>query len=416
MRNNYIKKTLSNGVKLYLYLDKNMKQCYVDYMVNYGSMGKWYDFYLDDKHYHVLPGCAHFLEHMLGEHSKYGDFYKYMASKKYYKNGGTSDIMTHYFFRGTEDILESIEKIINVIDDPVFTKEDVEETKYAIAEETKRTRNNKFSLLSCLLQRNLFKDLNLYDETISLIGNEETTYKIDYDMLKACYDAFYYDENKTLLIAGNFDEKEITNYVENIYSKLKPHKKRVKEYKYDNLDKVKKEYDNYNFSTNDDEVGIIFKEYNKKYSKKEVYYYLYFISDVIFSDESKFVQRLKKENILTEMDWFKEQFIYDDLYFFFIIASVKDSEKFKDELLRELKNIKFKEKDFELYIKDYISNHALKVDYKYDQFQSFAFRKRFSDDFDDIDFLKTLTFDKFLEFYKTLDFDNYVVGVISDKK
>ena len=116
------------------------------------------------------------------------------------------------------------------------------------------------------------------------------------------------------------------------------------------------------------------------------------------------------------MDWFKEQFIYDDLYFFFIVASVKDSEKFKEELLKELNNIKFNEKDFELYIKDYISNHALRVDYKYDQFKSFAFRKRFSDDFDDIDFLKTLTFDKFLEFYKTLDFDNYVVGVIKDNR
>ena len=37
------------------------------------------------------------------------------------------------------------------------------------------------------------------------------------------------------------------------------------------------------------------------------------------------------------------------------------------------------------------------------------------DDFDDIDFLKTLSFDNFLEFYETLDFDNYVVGVIKDK-
>ena len=416
MRNNYIKKTLKNGVKLYLYLDKNMKQCYVDYMVDYGSSGKWYDFYLDDKHYYVLPGCAHFLEHLLGEHSKYGNFYKYMASKKYYKNASTSDIVTHYFFRGTEDILESIEKLINVIDDPIFTKEDVEETKYAIAEETKRTRNNKLRVLSGLIQKNLYKDLILYDDTLSLIGDEKTTYETTYEMLKACYDAFYYDENKTLLIAGNFNEKEITDYVENVYSKLKPHKKRVKEFEYKDLDKIKKKYDIYNMTTNDDVVGIAFKEFNDKYSKKEVFYYLDFISNNLFSDSSDFTQKLRKENILVDFNWFFERFIYDNNYLFHILATVKDSKKFEKELLKELKTRNYNERDFNLYIRSLISKNALHIDNKYDMFNMFPFRKRFTDDFDDIDFLKTLSFDKFLEFYKTINFDDYVVGIISDKK
>ena len=414
MKNNYIKKTLSNGVRLYLYLDKNMKQYYVDYMINYGSIGKWYDFYLDDKHYHVLPGCAHFLEHLLGEHSKYGNFYNYLTSKKYFRNGSTSDMITHYYFRGTKDILESIEKIINVVDDPVFTCKDVEKTKNAIIEETKRNRNDKTRLLSCLIEKNLFKDLNLYDETISAIGDEKTTFEINYDMLKVCYDAFYYDENKMLLIAGNFDEKEITDYVENVYSKLKPHKKRVKEYKYDNLDKIKRKYDIYNYSTNNEEVGLIFKEFNECYTNKEIYYYLYFICDVLFSDSSNFVQRLKKENILNEIDCFKVQFIYNGLFAFYIMANVKDDEKFVKELLDELKNVEFKEKDFELYIKTTLSRQALKMDYKYEQFQSFAYRTRFSDDFNDVEFLKTLTFDKFLEFYRKLNFDDYVIGVIKN--
>lgn len=412
MRNNYIKKNLSNGVKLYLYLDKNMKQCYVDYMVNYGSSGKWYDFYLDDKHYHVLPGCAHFLEHMLGEHSKYGNFYKYLTSKKYYKNGGTSDIMTHYFFRGIEDIYESIEKIIRVVDEPNFTKEDVEETKHAIIAETNIARNNKIRLMNCLLQRNLFKDLNMFDETISTIGDENTTKKIDYDMLKACYDAFYYDENKILLIAGNFDEKEITDYVESIYSSINPHKKRVKKYDYKNLDKIKKKHEIYNFATSSDLVGVAFKEYNNKYSNKEIRYYTYFINKFLFSNGSLFTERLKKESILEQKESFWQQFVNDDIYFFYIIASVKDAKKFEEELIKELKNVEFNQRDFDLYIKDEISNHAIRVDNKYNEFQLFIIRKIYSDDFDDIDFLKTLSFDKFLEFYKDLDFDNYVVGII----
>ena len=415
MRNNYIKKTLSNGVKLYLYIDKNMKQYYVDYMVNYGSLGIWYDFYLDDKHYHVLPGCAHFLEHLLEEHSKYGNFFKYLATKKYTRNATTSDKMTRFFFRGTKDIYDSIEKLINVVDDPVFTKEDIEETKFAIAEETKRFRNNKNSLLYCITQKNLFKDLDLYSDTNCIIGDEDTTYQIDYDMLKACYDAFYYDENKTLLIAGNFDEKEITDYLENIYSKLKPHKKRVKEYTYNNLDKVKKKYDTFNFATNSDEIGIIFKEFNTNYSDKEIFYYLHFIKDSLLLNGTDFIEDLKKKNILENIDIFDIQFIYDDLFAFQIHASVKDSKKFENELISKLKKPNFNEKDFKLYIKSEISKHALKIDYKYDEFQTFFTRKETSDDFDDINFIKTLSFDKFINFYNSLNFDDYVVCIINDK-
>ena len=412
MRNNYIKKTLSNGVKLYLYLDKSMKQCYADYIVDYGSLGIWYDFYLDDKHYHVLPGCAHFLEHLLGEHSKYGNFFKYLATKKYSRNATTSDKMTRFFFRGTEDIYDSIEKLINIVDDPVFTKEDIEKTRFAIAEETKRFRNHKKSLLYCLTQKNLFKDLDLYNDTNCIIGDEKTTYEIDYDMLKACYDAFYYDENKTLLIAGNFDEKEITEYVEGVYKKLKPHKKRVKEYTYNNLDKVKKKYDTFNFATNSDETGIIFKEFNINYSNKEIYYYLHFIKDSLLLNGTDFIENLKKKNILESIDMFDIQFIYDDLFAFQIQASVKDSKKFEKELIKKVKNPNFNKKDFELYIKSEISKHALKVDYKYNEFQAFYSKKEYSDDFDDINFIKSLTFEKFLEFYNSLNFDDYVVSII----
>ena len=74
----------------------------------------------------VLPGIAHFLEHMLGEHSKYGNMYKIFSDKKYQKNGITYGELTRFYFCGLNDIKESIKILINTIDDPVFTKEDVE--------------------------------------------------------------------------------------------------------------------------------------------------------------------------------------------------------------------------------------------------------------------------------------------------
>lgn len=411
---NYIKKTLKNGVKLYLYLDKNMKQCYVDYMIKYGSSGIWYDFYLDDKLYHVEPGCAHFLEHMLGEHSKYGDFYKYMTTKKYNKNGMTSDRITHYFFKGTIDVLDSLEKLINVVDAPVFTKEDVEETKHAIIEETKRGINNKYRTLYALVLRNLYKDIDLFTDTLSAIGDEKSTKRINYDMLKTCYDAFYYDENKVLLVAGNFDEKEITDYIENIYSKLKPHKKRVKDCTY-NFDGIKKKHDMTVRSTFDDLFGIGFKEQIKNNTKNEITYYMEFVINNMFSEYSDFVIRLKEQNILVSTSSFINRFISDKDYFFYIDATVKNKEKFEEELIKEFKTRKYNKKDFDLFIRSQISFEALKIDKKYDVFSIFSYRLNYDDNFSDIKLLKKLKFEDFQKFYKSLDFDDYVVGVITNK-
>ena len=415
MRNNYIKKTLKNGVKLYLYIDSNMKRTFVDYCVDYGSSGKWFDFYLDEKHYHVLPGCAHFLEHMLGEHSKYGNIYKYFSDKKYEKNAVTSDIRTHYYFCGTEDILDSIEKLINIVDDPVFTKEDVEQTKKAIIEETKRSLNNKLRISLAIYAKNMYKDLDLYHESLSSIGNDETTKKIDYDTLKACYDAFYYDENKTLLIAGNFDEKELTDYIESIYDKLDSHKKRLKEYEYKYLDDQKTKQEIYYMSTNDDFVTIGFKQRFKDFSKKEINYFLSFMYESKFSIDSKFVEKLKNENIISSFNGYTYSFINNEYYDFCIFVNAKNSDKLIQEMLKEIKENSFNKQDFNLFIRQIISNHARAIDEKYKEFFNFSYRRRYSDDFDDIDFLKTLTYDRFIEFYDSLTFDNYTIGIVRNK-
>ena len=159
MKNNFIKTTLKNGVRLYLYLDKNMKRSFVSYGVHYGSSGEYNDFYLDGVKHHVLPGCAHFLEHILLEHSKYGHLYRKFAQKKYVVNGGTSPDFTHYYFMGVDNILESISELINAVDNPVFTSEDVIKTSEAIIEETKMGKDNMYRVASSIADRNIFKSL-----------------------------------------------------------------------------------------------------------------------------------------------------------------------------------------------------------------------------------------------------------------
>lgn len=415
MRTNYIKKTLSNGVKLYLYLDKTMKKYYADYGVDYGSNGKWHKFYLDDELHEVLPGCAHFLEHMLGEHSKYGNFYNYIAGKKYQINASTAFNTTHYFILGTEDIYECIEKLINIVDDPVFTDKDIKETKHAIAEETKRPLNNRIRMGTAILAHNLYKDLNLYDETYCTIGNEETTERLDYDTLKACYDAFYYDENKTLVIAGNFEEEEITNFLEDVYKKLPKHPKRMKEYIYTELDKKKTEEKIYYMTTKEDFLSIGFKEKCGDFSQKEIVYLSSFLSNIKFENNTPFIKKLKKDDIITSVYDCGSMGVDDDNFYIELTINAKDSKKAQKLFIQELKKNNFKESDWDLFIRELIAMHVYRTDNKYQVFNQLFSRKKYSDDFDDVEFLKTLTFERFLEFYQSLNFDDYSVSIIRDK-
>lgn len=414
MNNNFIKKTLKNGVRLYLYIDKSMKQTFVSYSINYGSNGSDCKFYLDDKEYNVLPGCAHFLEHLLGEHSKYGNFYNIFTERKYQKNGWTDMNYTDYFFYGVEDIKTSIKELINSIDDPVFTSEDIKKTSEAICEETKMGRDNKYRVAYSIIKRNLYKDIELVSDTLNVIGDEKTTKEINYEMLKTCYEAFYTNDNKILLIAGNLDELEMTQYIESIYSELKSHKNRRKEYNY-SLDGIRKEIQIEYMPTLDDVVYFGFRNaMNSKFDRKKQCYYTRFILESKFATDSEFIEKLKKDDIITTFEERSYSFYKNDLHII-LGASVKKQEEFITLLKEELKNSNFESNDFELYKRKIISEQALRVDYKYDTLKNFVFRLECTDDFDDIEFIKTLTFEEFLEFYDSLNYDLNTTAVIRDK-
>ncbi len=411
---NFIKRTLNNGVKLYLYLDKNMKKSFVSYGVRYGSSGEYSKFYLDGVYYHVLPGCAHFLEHMLGEHSKYGNLYKRFANKKYIANAFTCMNSTNFFFIGIDNILESIKELIIAIDEPVFTSEDIKKTSEAIIQETKMKRDNKNRVALAMVCRNLYKNLELYDESLCSIGNEESTKNLNYDMLKACYDAFYSDDNKILIIGGNFDEEQIVKYIESIYDNISKHENKRKNYQY-LKEEIRKEFQVEYMPTNNDYLLIGFKNSIIGFSPKEVNYFSDYLLDSKFRDDTILIEKLKNKNIISNLESKSSDFLLNDIVYY-IGFSTKNYEETIKAIKKEISLNNFTKEYFELFKRRQIANHAARIDYKYDNLKNFLFRFDYTDDFNDISFIRNLSFDRFLEFYKTLNFDNYTAALIKDVK
>lgn len=407
--NNYKKIVLQNGVTLYLFNDKKLKQTFVSYSINYGSSGKWFDFEYDKTKYHVGPGYAHFLEHLLGEHSKYGDIYNKFSNNNYKQNGITSLNSTCYYFYGIKNIKESIRELIEAIDMPIFTEKDVEESKKAIREEAKMSCDKNVIFLYNLLHRNLYPDFDYFHESLSAIGNEQTTNDINFELLKVCYDAFYYDENKILLIAGNINEQEIINYVNEIYAKIPKHEKKLVEYNYNSLDIREKEATiERNVFHEFNGLGIKIK-IPEGFGCKEMHYFNYIIYQKNLISSSDLMIKFMKNGII-ESNITSSIELNKNTIDLVIIVNSLNFNLFISELLENLKEFKVDEREFELMKKVIIANEIRNSENKYKNFKSFTYKKEYSEDFLDIQFIKDLDYNRFNNYLAALNYDNYVIA------
>ena len=407
--NNYKKIILQNGVTLYLFNDKKLKQTFVSYSINYGSSGKWFDFEYDKTKYHVGPGYAHFLEHLLGEHSKYGDIYYKFSNNNYKQNGITSLNSTCYYFYGIKNIKESIRELIEAIDMPIFTEKDVEESKKAIIEEAKMSCDKNVLSLCNLLHRNLYSDFDYFHESLSTIGNEQTTNDINFELLKVCYDAFYYDENKTLLIAGNINEQEIINYVNEIYAKIPKHEKKLVEYNYKSLDVREKEATiERNVFNEFNGLGIKIKM-PEGFGRKEMHYFNYIIYQKNLISSSDLMIKFMKNGVL-ESNIISSINLNKNTIDLVIIVNSFNFNLFISELLEALKEFKIDEQEFKLMKKVMIANEVRGSENEYNNFKNFTYKKEYSEDFLDIQFIRDLDYNRFNKYLAALNYDNYVVA------
>ena len=405
--NNYKKIILDNGIPLYLNSDKNLKQVYFGYYIGYGSSGKWFDFNLNGKDYHVLPGLAHFLEHLLGERSKYGNLYEKFYKERFYDvNAYTSQYHTYYHFLGVDDIKESIKEMIEAIDDPVFTKKDVEQTRHAIEEEASMTTDDYHVIEFNQATNNLYNDYNSFYDTLTSIGNRETTKQIDYDTLKVCYEAFYRDDNKKLVISGNIDEKEIVEFLNNLYKKLPKHNSKVvlPNYDFDPI-KTRESMMFRDVKTDINAIGFKIKK-PKELTKKDVLICVDIISEFLHGEESEFSIGLKEKRLLDVLKYNYTR--WNDNYLEYLHTYISDkSDEYYKTIIDKINSKDITREEYEIIKKSIIADEVRNLDNKYESPEQFGYRVQFTDDYSDIDYFVNLDYERFKEIYNIIDFSNH---------
>ena len=153
----------------------------------------------------VPDGIAHYLEHKLFENEDCGVFELY-AKTGAAANAFTSFNQTAYLFYSSSDYKEPLAILLDFVQAPHFTQENVDKERGIIAQEIKMTNDSPtralfFELLSCLYHNHPVK--------IDIAGTVESINEITPELLYKCYNTFYNLHNMVLAIAGNVDEDEV---------------------------------------------------------------------------------------------------------------------------------------------------------------------------------------------------------------
>lgn len=407
-----VKKTLSNGIVAYLYPDKNMKRFIASYNVKYGSNGYYNKFYYKDKLYEVQPAMAHFLEHTLIEESKFGNMLFRFKEKNYETNGITYPNMTSYYFVGIRDTFESLKELIMMVDSPVFDKKSIENVKGAIMDEVTKNDYAKYQIGYRINKRNCHKNFEYFNESYNSLGSRDTTNAITYEDAKVCYDAFYNDENKFLIIGGNFKIDEMVEYLESIYKEIEPHPNLMREYDYGDEFGVRCEYQE-TVKEVDKDFAIVTYKFKDNYKMPNLLKsaYIYLFSELKFSDDTDFVTKLNNDKIIsgelsTSREFFKNTITYT------VSAHTLDTKAFIDKLNEEIKQLKFDERRFELLKKSMKVSEISKLEYKYYYLRKFCLSTDFTEKLFCIDTIDKINFPDFLKFVKTFDFSVKTVTVV----
>ena len=407
--NKFEKRILNNGIPVYFVKDPSMVRIIVSYNVSYGSSGLWFNFNNDGKDYHILSGYAHYLEHLLGEHCKYGNMYDNFKHRMQSANAFTSSGVTSYHFKGLIGIEESLSELVHSIEEPVFDSKDVDISRNAIEEEAASLQSNHEMLLQNMVERNLYSGLDLYDDTLSPIGNRETTLAITTETLYDCYNAFYTDDKKFFIIAGDIEEEKIMEQLNSIYSTITPHKSSLVLPNIDFSGIRKKEDILYrDIDSPLYTLGVKIKK-PQNMSIKKFYYYLLALENYLL--DSKQYSDLNNKGIIDSIEG-SELSIMDDYVAFLQTFITEDRDTCVGNLLEILSKKEITPKEYELAQKDIIATEIRCMDDKYDYLEGFPENLDYTEEYCDADFYRSIGYNEFMDAIDSCSFDTYSLGEI----
>lgn len=346
---------LDNGMDVYLYPKDTCTNNYVTFTTKFGSIHNEFTPIGQSKMIKVPYGVAHFLEHKVFVQEKDPQPEEFFAKSGTVCNAYTTFKNTTYLFSGPTNLIENINFLLDYVQSPYFTKENVESEKGIIKQEIHMCDDNPTDVMYEYIRKNVFHNNPFKD---SIIGTVNDINKITEKTLFDCYNTFYHPSNMFLVVTGNFDESEvidsiIKNQKEKQFNEL--NKLTIKEYK--EPDKVVKEKEIIKINTPIPKVSYNIKISlsNLDISVRKYNLYLFIIFSILFDDTSLFDEEAKNENIITN-SLYLNLLNCDTHLLISLLNETNKYDKVIEKIENTLENIKISESDLERKKRVLISN------------------------------------------------------------
>lgn len=193
---------LENGLRVIIVPKPGFKKTFACFATKYGALINRFVPYGEKDYLDVPLGIAHFLEHKMFEMPDGSDATDLFAKLGLDANALTNYLMTGYLFSGTANIKEGIELLLDFVQTPHLTEENVLKEQGIIAQELKMYMDDPNDALHLGLMKNLFR---AYPLRYDVGGTLDSIIKITPEYLYKCYETFYHPSNMILIIVGDID-------------------------------------------------------------------------------------------------------------------------------------------------------------------------------------------------------------------
>lgn len=204
------REVLPNGLEVVVLPKPGFQKTYATFATKYGSIDNHFSVG-NEPPLKVPDGIAHFLEHKMFEEPE-GDVFATFAKQGASANAFTSFDRTVYLFSATEQIDENLSTLIDFVQNPYFTEQNVEKEKGIIEQEINMYNDNAdwrvyYGLFEAMYQK--------HPISIDIAGTVKSIYEIDKDTLYRCYETFYHPSNMLLFVVGGVEAEHIMELVRN---------------------------------------------------------------------------------------------------------------------------------------------------------------------------------------------------------
>ncbi|MFA5409601.1 MAG: pitrilysin family protein, partial [Bacilli bacterium] len=207
---------LDNGLQVFMVPKTGVNTTFASLNVNYGAMHNEF-IPSGEKNMQKVPnGIAHFLEHKMFEQENGVDPMMFYAANGADVNAYTSLYNTAYHFSCSSHLTENLSFLLDFVQAPYFTDENVLKEQGIIEEEIRMYADDPYSFLDEQIRWNAFSKHSI---RIPIAGSISDVKSITKEDLYRCYKTFYQPSNMFLVISGNFKPETIIDVIRENQSK-----------------------------------------------------------------------------------------------------------------------------------------------------------------------------------------------------